>query len=155
MNRFLAVIPLFPLALMSTACGSSCTTIGCDTHVQMTLAEAQEEEGVYEFQVSTNAEMFECTASIPASSDDTCDGLMTIEREEITTTSGDAVSGTAGDKIVGVYLSGEYGSLELIIEKDGQSLTEIELTPKYVGEEINGKGCGECPQAKHTIPIGG
>ena len=141
-------------ALLVSACQThTCTLMGCLEGVTLEFASPLEEEGEYTFTVTTEATTASCVAFIPLRRDGTepsCPSF-SIYREEITTRDDDAVSGTAGDAIVSVAISGEYETLTIEVTRDGTAVLEEEVTPVYEVVEINGEGCGECLMATHTV----
>lgn len=141
-------------AFLVSACQShECTAIGCEEGVKLEFSDPLVEEGEYLFTVTTEATTVTCVGFIPLRRDGTepsCPSF-SIHREEITSRDDDAVSGTAGDAIVSVWISGEYESLTLEVTRGGASVLREDVTPAYKGVEINGEGCGECLMATHTV----
>lgn len=120
----------------------------------MNLSTPLEEPGEYQFEVVADGQTFTCTAMIPMRRDGTdtvCSVGLFIQREAITTTSVNRVTGTVGDPIVALWVQGNFTSVSVTGRLDGADVLSADLTPQYRGVEINGEGCGECLMATHTI----
>lgn len=128
--------------------------MGCGPGVTLTFASVLSEPGEYTVEAVVDGETLTCTAYVPLrrdGSDPSCRRGLSVQREEITTRSSDAISGRAGDSIAGIGLGGEREHIALRVARDGVEVLSVELEPRYRAIEVNGEGCGKCLQAEHTI----
>jgi hypothetical protein len=77
-----------------------------------------------------------------------CDPAIFVLRE---TPQYGADAAPGAETITAVRVTGEHDSISMTIARDGVPLLSSEVSPEYRGVEINGEGCGECPQAEHTV----
>lgn len=73
----------------------------------MNLAVPLEQAGEYRFEVDADGQILACTAFIPMRRDGTdpaCAVGLAVERQEITTTTSDGVTGTLGHPIVALWI---------------------------------------------------
>jgi hypothetical protein len=148
--------------------GQSCTEIGCSDQAALTLRPAGGEwiAGSYELSVTVDGVERRCAFSVPAdlpeprSGRALCDPLLPfyIQPETVCTErrDRDSVSQTCTpipDRYSGsLTLQGTPAVLVVIVERDGQILSNETLKPAYQASRPNGPGCEPlCRQARAEL----
>jgi hypothetical protein len=169
------LIALIAGALLASGCDSltkSCTLIGCNDGMQLTLRTADDRwaDGAYTLDVTIDGEAHACAFSVPEDIpeqegrivDLACDSDLTIQlvpKTECTEmTRGDAVSQSC-EWIEDAWLlqggvQGMVENLSVRVRRDDATLLDRTLEPEYVESRPNGPDCEPlCRQATVELTI--
>ena len=124
-----------------SACGSSCSDVGCIQAVTVTPDHALSDPGHYEVDFVADGVDMSCTLTVPSTAPAKCSDSRAY------------VSQDKGRGIVFLSVDGKYKSLSVTVLKDGNTLAEQTYAVAYQGVEINGPGCGTCPAASETLKM--
>jgi len=146
------------VALLVLSCSEShvCTQIGCGPPLSLELKAAHWVSGEYVVSIETSERTFECRftrgssgsggqAGAPAE----IPGLV----RDCDQVSGDPTEYTPefdGDEDVNISIAQHYQQLRIRVRRDGATLLDEELTPKYHKYYPNGPDCGSCRSAPAT-----
>jgi hypothetical protein len=128
--------------------------MGCGpTSASLTLPAALTEDGDYTFDVTSDGETLNCTATLPFQwASPVCDEGLSLLVEGPTATTGSSVSQGPADRISGLLVVGVLGEVSVKVTRNGSLVYAGSATPAYEGVEINGPGCGECVQGSASLP---
>ncbi|HEX4338050.1 MAG TPA: hypothetical protein VH062_19205 [Polyangiaceae bacterium] len=124
-----------------SACGSSCTDIGCTEAVTVTPEHALGDSGSYEVDFVADGVDMSCTLKVPSTAPAKCTDSRAYVFQE------------AGRGITFVSVDGKYKSLHVTVLHEGNTIADQTYAVTYQGVEINGHGCGTCDAASETLKV--
>ncbi len=132
---------------LAAGCGQSCYEQGCQSEIEVQLAQPLTQTGLYEVEVVIDGQREECEFRLmPSSRDttDTCRLLFLVEAGRMQM-----------NQIEGLVLApiNEFdrtvSNAEIHISYQGEKVVEHVFAPQYTSlGEINGPGCGVCNEAQ-------
>src|SRR5690606_24533378 len=151
-KTLLWVLPLLGLALAGCVeDDAGCTEIGCSPGLLIGLDRPLEQPGRYTVVVLADGQAMSCTTRLCRSSaPDGCDASLSTSATGAMSRHGR--SEAAPRNLAEVGINGQYESVAVSIELDGDLLAEAAFSPEYRDVELNGPGCGTCPTAQETLP---
>jgi hypothetical protein len=135
----LAAFGVLLLSTTFTACGSSCTEIGCLEAATVNFSRPLSQSGTYTVEVGADGTHLKCTITLPSRRPSTCSD----QRAYVFVDSAGALTGVSVD--------GHLESLTVTVLRDGRQVADGTFQPSYEGIELNGPGCGTCAQATETL----
>lgn len=135
----IATLGALLLSTTCTACGSSCTEIGCLEAATVNFSRPLGQSGAYVVDVSADGTHMKCSIGQSSPRSASCDDPRAY------------VFIDSGGALTGVSVDGRIQSLAVTVLRDGTQVADGTFQPAYRGVELNGPGCGTCSQATATL----